>query len=222
MPNEKSLHLKIVPGDVCPLAILPSSYEWVDYLAQFLKDPKGVAWYREFKTVNGLIGRVPVTICSTGNGGQSTAIAVEELYRSGTRGFIRVGTSSALVDGLEEGDLVMVQGASTNDGVVAQYIPSEYPAISDYGTLSSLVETASHLHLPYHVGTVTSPATRFHLPPSCGDLCVDLNSATLFAVSSALHVASGCVLQIVSSSVETDYPPAGNAIQVLWKMLEGN
>jgi uridine phosphorylase len=220
MADTKSLHLRVAPGDVHKVAILPSSHEWTDYLSCFLSDVAPVSSFREFKLVNGIWNGLPVTICSTGIGGQSTAIAVEELHRAGSEVFIRIGTAHPF-DATLTGTVLLAQGASWTDGTVAHYLPSGYPAIADPSLLFALENAAFQSGVPYHIGTVFSPAVWHHPGESVGDLCVDLDTAAVFAVCAALRLRSASLLQLVGPEDSVDAPPAEEAVQVLGDVCKG-
>ena len=131
-------------------AILPGDPVRVDRVAALLEQPEELMFNREYKSVRGLWKGRPVLIISTGMGGPSTAIAVEELARTGVRQMIRIGSCGALTPTLDLGDLVLVCGAVRDDGTSAGYLyrddnPALYETWSRRGVIASDMETATML-----------------------------------------------------------------------------
>jgi uridine phosphorylase len=219
MAEEKTLHLRIRSGDVEHIAIIPSSHEWVDYVCGFLSFAHPISQFREFKITNGKIGKIPVTVCSTGTGGQSTAIAIEELHKCGSGVFVRIGTSCPYPGKTSPGDLLLVQGASSTDGTVAHYLPQQYPLLADPSLLFALEDSCIRRQVRYTVGTAFCPAVWHRTGTSIGDACVDLNTAAVFAVCNALHTKAACLLEMLSPTQNVDVAEAPNAVAVLLEMI---
>jgi uridine phosphorylase len=125
------MHIACAPGDIAPAVLLPGDPGRVGRMAAQLDDVREIAASREFTTVTGTTGGVPVTITSTGVGAPSTSIAVEELWNLGARLFIRVGTCGGIQDATRSGDLVIATGAVRGDGTSPEYIDLSYPAVAD-------------------------------------------------------------------------------------------
>ncbi len=98
----------------------------------------------------------PVAVCSTGIGGPSAAIAMEELVECGADTFIRVGTSGGIVDKVKGGDIVIATGAIRQEGTSREFLPIEFPAVADFSVVSALHEAAQALGFPYHTGVIQS------------------------------------------------------------------
>ena len=137
-------------------AILPGDPARVDRVAALLEQPEELMFNREYKSVRGLWKGRPVLIISTGMGGPSTAIAVEELARTGVRQMIRIGSCGALTPTLDLGDLVLVCGAVRDDGTSAGYLPAEYPAVPDLDLLNACRTAARRQQAPYQIGIARS------------------------------------------------------------------
>lgn len=133
-------------------AILPGDPARVDRIAAYLTDVTDYGMNREYRSIVGSYQGIRVLVMSTGMGGPSMAIAVEELARIGVNHAIRVGSCGALQPAMKLGDLVLVNGAVRQDGTSKGYAPVEYPAIPDYELLSACVTSAKDHQFSYHIG----------------------------------------------------------------------
>ena len=154
-------------------------------------------------------------VMSTGMGGPSTAIAVEELSRTGIDTFIRVGTCGGMQPEIMSGDLVVATGSIRMEGTSKEYVPIEYPAVSDFEIAGTLVESAKSLGYNCHAGVVQSKDSFYgqHDPDrmpvgyelnnkwrawiGAGCLASEMESAALFIVSSVLRVRAGAIFSVV-------------------------
>ena len=135
-------HLLVDDGDVHDLALVPGDPGRVDRIASHCDEAETISKNREYKVVNATYEGRDLTICSTGIGCPSAAIAVEELSAVGVETIVRVGTTGALQAFLEIGDMVVATGAAKNEGTTERYEDVEYPAVPDYTVLSALVDAA--------------------------------------------------------------------------------
>ena len=138
----KQPHLLVEEGELADVALVPGDPGRVDRIAGHCTDPETVSHNREYKVVNATYEGRPVTLCSTGIGAPSTAIAVEEMAAVGVERFVRVGTCGALQAGIEVGDMVVANGAAKEEGTTKRYEAAEVPAVPDFETLAALVEAA--------------------------------------------------------------------------------
>lgn len=129
--NDIRFHLKIRNGDVGRYVILPGDPGRVPLIADYLDNAKQIACNREYNVYTGYLNGVKVSVCSTGIGGPSAAIAVEELIESGADTFIRVGTSGGINLKVVGGDLLVASAAVRSEGTSHEYIPEGYPAVAD-------------------------------------------------------------------------------------------
>lgn len=215
-PNEE-FHLKIKPGEVGGYVILPGDPGRCEQIAQLFDHPRKVASNREFTTYTGTLDGVPVSVVSTGIGGPSAAIALEELIHCGAHTFLRVGTSGGMQPDVLGGDLVIATGAVRMDGTGTEYAPIEYPAVAHADVVQALREAASASGLRYHVGVVQCKDSFYgqHEPENmpvaaqleqkwdawlkCGALASEMESATLFIVAAVRRVRIGSILLVLGN-----------------------
>lgn len=212
-------HLLINPDEIGKYVLLPGDPARVSEIANYLQDSFFVSQNREFTIYSGKISNEKVLVVSTGIGGPSTAIAVEELVRYGAHTLIRVGTSGILQRKISNNELIIVNGAVRDEGTSLQYLPIEFPAISNYEVVSSLVMAANQLNLDYHLGICHSKDALYSAEKviksrpfadkmlsnlktwiQAGVLCSDMETASLLVVSSVLDVRAGSVLLALKRS----------------------
>ena len=161
LTENEQFHLKIKNGDVGRYAILPGDPGRVPLIAKYLDNAEFVASNREYTTYTGYLLGEKVSVVSTGIGGPSAAIAVEELIRSGTDTFIRIGTSGGMDISVSGGDLVVAQASIRSEGTSHEYIPENYPAVADFEVTTALKAAGDALSEDVdgkrcHVGVVHS------------------------------------------------------------------
>ncbi|MGH2411555.1 MAG: uridine phosphorylase, partial [Chloroflexota bacterium] len=89
--DGKQYHLHVGPGDLPPTVLLPGDPFRVPVLATAWDAGSDIAHHREYRSMRGAYRGVPIGACSTGIGGPSTEIAINELAAAGCRTFIRLG-----------------------------------------------------------------------------------------------------------------------------------
>lgn len=191
-----------------------------------------LAHNREFCTYLAEIAGAPVLVTSTGIGGPSTSIAVDELAQLGVQTFIRVGTTGAIQDGIAIGDVVITTASVRLDGASTHYAPIQYPAVAHHEVLAALVTAAKslggRLGCRAHVGITASTDAFYqgqerredfprwvprHLQGMTeewrrlGVLNYEMESSTLFVVSSALGRRAGCVTGVINTRVPDEARP---------------
>ena len=202
-------HIRFSEEEAAKYAILPGDPKRVDRIAKFLDDVKEITSNREYKSVSGYYKGVKVIAMSTGMGGPSTAIGVEELANIGVEAMIRIGSCGALRSGIKLGDLVIVNGAVRDDGTSKAYIEQSYPSIPDTELLMDVIQAAKDKEYPYHVGIGRSHDCLYGDPKnnldaywgSKGVISSDMETATLFVVGSLRGVKTASILNNV---VEVD------------------
>lgn len=156
--NEKGqqYHICCKPGDVGRYVLLPGDPFRTDYIASFLNDAKLVAHNREHKTWTGSLCGVPVSVTSTGMGGPSAAIAIEELIHCGADTFIRIGTAGRLCPESQDASIqgIIATGAVRAEGLTGEYVPYEYPAIADRHVVAALADSAEEFGYHFKEGIV--------------------------------------------------------------------
>ena len=147
-------HLQIRKGDVGRYVILPGDPKRCKKIAAYFENPVLVADSREFVTYTGTLDGVKVSVTSTGIGGPSASIAMEELIQCGADTYIRVGTCGGMALDVEGGDIVVATGAIRAEGTSKEYAPIEFPAVADLTVTNALVQAAKNLGKKWHAGVV--------------------------------------------------------------------
>ena len=215
MQFEKSYHIGFDAGHGARYALLPGDPGRVEKIAAYLDNPRFLAVNREYTTYIGELCGEKVLVMSTGMGGPSTAIGVEELYRTGVDTFIRVGTCGGMQLDVEGGDIVIATGSIRMEGTTKEYVPIEYPAVPDLNVTNALVMAAKNSGKKYHAGVVQSKDSFYgqHDPArmpvgyelqnkwnawiKAGCLASEMEGAALFIVSSCLRARAGAVFLAV-------------------------
>lgn len=210
-------HIGLKEGDVGEYVILPGDPKRCEKIAKYFNDAKLVADRREFTTYTGYLNGVKVSVTSTGIGGPSASIAMEELVKVGAKYFIRVGTCGGMDLDVKSGDLVIATGAIRMEGTSKEYAPIEFPAVANYDIVTALINSAQKLDLPYHVGVVECKDSFYgqHSPElmpvnyelqnkwnawlKLGCLASEMESAALFIVASYLKVKVGSIFLVVAN-----------------------
>ncbi|MBR1864520.1 MAG: nucleoside phosphorylase [Ruminococcus sp.] len=161
MGGERQFHIRTVPDEVGRYVILPGDPGRVPKIAEYLEGAVQVAHNREYNVYTGYLCGEKVTVCSTGIGGPSAAIAVEELIKCGADTFIRIGTSGGIDLSVWGGDLIVASAAIRAEGTSYEYLPKGYPAVADHEVVCALAESAEELSSDedgsrYHIGVVHS------------------------------------------------------------------
>jgi len=212
---DKQYHIGFGDDHGAKYAIMPGDPGRVEKIAQFLDNPRFYCQNREYTTWLGELEGETVMVISTGMGGPSTAICVEELALVGVETFIRVGTCGGMAEKVIGGDVVIATSAIRQDGTSKEYVPVEFPAVADLDVTNALVQGAKNIGATWHAGVVQCKDSFYgqHSPDrmpigyelndkweawlKAGCLASEMESATLFIVAQILGVKSGCVLNTV-------------------------
>ncbi|PGF15463.1 uridine phosphorylase [Natrinema sp. CBA1119] len=202
-------HLLVDEGDLTDIALIPGDPGRVDRIADHCDESETIAQNREYKVVNATYGGRELTICSTGIGCPSAAIAIEELANVGVETFIRVGTTGALQSGIEIGDMIVATGAAKNEGTSKRYEAVEYPAVPDYDALSALVNSAEANDEDVHVGPIASDDAYYAETDDAVDdweaaglLSVEMEAAAVFSLARRKGLAAGAICTVDGNLVE--------------------
>ena len=184
-------------------------------IAEHFDGPRLISQNREYTVYTGSLLGEPVTVCSTGIGGPSAAIAMEELTAIGADTFIRVGTCGGIDLDVQSGDIVVATGAIRFEGTSREYAPIEFPAVSDFTVAAALLDAARALGKTCHAGVVQSKDSFYgqhspgRMPVSCellnkweawkrlGVKASEMESAALYVVAAALHVRCGSCFHVI-------------------------
>ena len=213
--HEKQFHIHVAEGEIGKYCILPGDPGRCEKIAAYFDEPYFVGQNREYNIWNGTLMGEPVTACSTGIGGPSTAIAEEELFAAGAKVLIRVGTCGGIDLSVQSGDVVIANGAVRQDGTSHEYAPPEFPAVPDARVMIALMQAADRLGYPSHTGVVQSKDSFYgqhspvRMPTSSallekweawkrlGVLASEMEASTLFTVGATLGVATGAVFHVI-------------------------
>ena len=154
--SGKKYHVGLARGEVGEYVLVPGDPGRTPMIAKFLDGAHEVAFSREYRTFTGKVAGVPVSTISSGMGGPSVAIAVEELSELGVHTFLRVGTFGAAQAQIKMGDLVIAEGSVRTEGTPNGYVPPEYPAIASLDVVNALVAAATAAGAPHHLGIIRS------------------------------------------------------------------
>ena len=212
---EKQYHVGFDDSHGALYAILPGDPGRVEKIASHLDNPRFFCRNREYTTWLGEINGKTVMVMSTGMGGPSTAIGVEELFVTGVRSFIRIGTCGGMALSVKGGDVVIATGSIRMEGTTREYVPIEFPAVANLDITNALAQAAKKLGQNWHAGIVHCKDSFYgqHSPNrmpagfeltnkwdawvKAGCLASEMESAALFIVSQTLGARAGCVLNVV-------------------------
>jgi len=196
-------HLLVEAGDLADVALLPGDPGRVDRIAGQCDESEVVAQNREYKLVNARYEGRDLTICSTGIGAPSAAIAAEELAAVGVETFVRVGTCGALQADIAVGDMVVATGAAKDEGTTKRYESTSVPAVADYEVLSTLAETAADREETVRVGPVATDDAFYaetdkyiEAWESAGLLAVEMEAAALFTLARRKGLRAGAICTV--------------------------
>ena len=212
---ERQYHIHCAPGEVGRYVILPGDPGRCPSIAALFDDAKLVAQNREYVTYTGTLLGEKVSVCSTGIGGPSASIAMEELHKLGADTFIRVGTCGGIDLDVKSGDIVVATGAIRFEHTSLEYAPIEFPAVSDFNIAAALTESARALGYTVHTGVVQCKDSFYgqHSPEASpvyyelkqkweswkrlGVKASEMESAALFVVAAALGCRCGSCFHTV-------------------------
>lgn len=215
--SNKLYHIQVAKGEVGRYVILPGDPKRCKKIAQYFENPVLIADNREFVTYTGTLDGVKVSVTSTGIGGPSASIALEELYRCGADTFVRIGTCGGMQTEVKSGDIVVATGAIRMEGTSREYAPIEFPAVATLDVINALVEGAKKEGCAFHTGVVQSKDSFYgqHEPEvkpvsyelmnkweawkRMGCLASEMESAALFIVGNYLRVRVGACFLVLAN-----------------------
>ncbi|MFV0379394.1 MAG: uridine phosphorylase [Anaerorhabdus sp.] len=215
--SNKEYHIGVGKEDIGKYVLLPGDPKRCKKIAAYFDNPKLVGDSREYTTYTGELNGVKVSVTSTGIGGPSASIAMEELVHCGAHTFIRVGTCGGMDLDVEGGDVVVATGAVRFEGTTKEYVPIEYPAVADLDVTNALVSASKKNNTKFHTGIVQCKDAFYgqHRPSSLpnssellnkwdawckmGCKASEMESAALFIVASFLKVRCGSCFLVVAN-----------------------
>lgn len=232
-------HIGCSADDIGKYCILPGDPARCEKIARYFDDAKFVTQNREYVTYTGTLQGVKVSVVSTGIGGPSTAIAVEELAALGAHTFIRIGTCGGINESVSAGDVVIATSAVRCDGTTREYAPESFPAVADFEVTSALVDAAKSLGFTHKIGTVHSKdsfygqadpqsmpmsdylISRWETWKRLGVLASEMEASTLFVVGAARNLRCGACFNVIwnqerekAGFVENEHHDTDRAIRV--------
>lgn len=231
MSDNPVFHLGLTKADLrgATLAIVPGDPERVKKIAELMDNPVLLATHREFTSWRAELAGHSVIVCSTGIGGPSTSIAVEELAQLGVHTFLRIGTTGAIQPHIQAGDILITTGSVRLDGASLHFAPSEFPAVADFDCTTALVQAAREHGTRMHIGITASSDTfypgqerydtlsgrvtqRFRGSmqewQSMGVLNYEMESATLFTQCATQGLKAGMVAGVIVNRTQNEMPLA--------------
>lgn len=215
--SSRQYHTQIRSGEVGRYVLLPGDPKRCISIAKYFDNPRLIADNREYTTYTGTLDGVPVSVTSTGIGGPSAAIAMEELSLCGVDTFVRVGTCGGMQPDVKSGDIIIATGAVRMEGTTREYAPIEYPAVATFEVSAALTAAAKEQGFPHHIGIVQCKDSFFgqHTPETMpvgyelqqkweawkqlGCLGSEMESAAVFIVASKLHARAGTSLLVMAN-----------------------
>jgi uridine phosphorylase len=213
--TERKYHVGLTAEEVGKYVLYPGDPARTAVIGALLEGGREVAFSREYRTFTGSVAGVPVSAISSGMGGPSVAVGMEELRELGVHTFLRVGTCGATQPEVKMGDVVIATGAVRTEGTGDGYVPKEFPAVADHAVVTALVASASDLGAPHHLGIVRAvdalysdlvpdtmpngPHLRAELAmwARAGVLANDMETSTIFVVASVRRLRAGSLLLCV-------------------------
>lgn len=226
---KKMMHIGISEGEIGRYVFIPGSVERVKLIAQYFNHPKELVHHREYLTYVGELCGEKVAVTSTGIGGPSAAIAVEELYQCGADTMMRIGSCASTAEQVKIGTVVIPKGAVRMEGTGSHYLPVEFPAVPDYTSFKALKQAAIESGYPFDTGititkdsfyTEVSPETKPVYPElkwkweayeKAGATSTSMECSVLFLVGASLGIRMSSVMISATnyrhySNDDDDYP----------------
>ena len=215
MSEELQFHIKLSQADGARYAILPGDPGRVPRIAGYLDRPEPVAQNREYTSWKGYIEDEKVLVISSGIGGPSASICVEELANVGVDTIIRIGTCGGMAGNVNPGDVVIANAAIRMEGTSKEYLPIEFPAVADFYVTKALDQAAKNVGVPSHLGVVQCKDAFYgqHAPETMGCaeelkykwqawirggcLASEMESAALYTVAAVRRLRAGAVFHVV-------------------------
>ncbi|HLJ67846.1 MAG TPA: nucleoside phosphorylase [Chloroflexota bacterium] len=234
MEGGRQYHIHLGSGELPATVLLPGDPGRVPVLAAAWDAREDVAYHREYRSMRGSYRGVPIAACSTGIGGPSTEIAINELAQIGCTTFLRLGTTGGLQEPMRVGDVVISTASIRWEGASAPYAPEAYPAAASYEAMLALMEACERLRLTYHLGVSASTssfyagqsrpavggyigmeANRVERLQAMGVMNFEMEAATIFTLCSLFGLRAGAACVIIADRFRNEFRPGGWADELL-------
>ncbi|MCR4856025.1 MAG: nucleoside phosphorylase [Erysipelotrichaceae bacterium] len=201
----KQPHIQLDESASAPCALMPGDPKRVDVIASTLDDVRELTFNREYRSIIGTYKGMKVIGISTGMGGSSVAIAIEELKNIGVHTMMRIGSAGAMQEGIGLGDLVICEGAVRDEGTSKTYIDPIYPAVPDHRLISHCADVARENGYEHHTGIVLSHESFYYDEDAAdsqkwskkGVLASDFETAALYVVGRLRNIHTASILNNV-------------------------
>ncbi len=224
------------------IALVPGDPARVPKIARHLESAKSLAHHREFCSMRGRYKGKEVLVCSTGIGGPSTTICIEELAMLGIKRFLRIGTTGALQESIEAGDIIVPTAAVRYDGASRHIAPIEFPAVADFSLVQKLVQGLDRHGFRYHLGISASSDTfyqgqgrsdsflkghvhrelhnRFEEMKALRVLSFEMEAATLFTQCAAYGLSAAAVLGVLLNRNRQEFPSPDTILKTEERVIQ--
>ena len=212
---DVQFHIRCKAGDVGRYCFLPGDPGRCEAIASHFENPVHIGMNREYNIYTGYLCGEKVSVCSTGIGGPSASIAMEELTAIGADTFIRIGTCGGIAMDVLPGDVVIATGAVRYEHTSLEYAPLEFPAVPSFDVAAALKAAGEDLGYRTHMGVVQCKDAFYgqHSPEKSpvsyellqkweswkrlGVKASEMESAALFVVAAALGVRCGSCFHVI-------------------------
>ena len=201
-------HIAAEPGEFAPAVLMPGDPKRARRMAEtLLTGPRLVTDVRGMLGFTGTVEGRPLSVMGSGMGQPSLAIYATELFAHyGVERIIRVGTAGGISDRVAVGDVVIATGAHTDSAMNQLRIPGvNFSAVADFhlAMAAHAEAVASGIVERTRTGTIIS-RDHFYLTPegqterlaAYGTLCVEMESAVLYAVAAEYDRRALAVLTV--------------------------
>ena len=220
-------HINCKKGDVAKYALIPADVDRAEKIVAQLDEAEFISKNREYIIYTGSKDGIPITVCTTGIGAPSTAIAVEELGKIGVEVFIRVGSAGGLQQDINTGDIIILTGAYRAEGTSSRYAPPSYPAIADIDVVNALIKAADNLKINIKVGLGVAedafygtPEEEFKNFVEWKIKAIEMEASAIFVITSLRGWKSGTIDAIDGNPVFGTTKEQKN--EALFKIAEKN
>ncbi len=222
-------HIQLANDLAVDKVLLPGDPARVERLKKWLDAPKELTFNREYRSLIGSYKGTSILVMSTGMGGPSTGIGVEELANIGVKYAIRIGSCGALQPEIELGDLLVATAAVRDEGTTKAYMEEIYPAVPDYQLLSNIKQALETGQFPSHFGLVRSHDSFYTDNEAAidaywsnkGVLGADMETSSLFVIGGLRGMRTASILNVVVTAEGNLESGINKFVNTEEKVMEG-